>query len=235
MTKVEKFKKDLARVVDSDLRTKQWENYPDYAIIGLIVLSTLSVFISTFDISPALEKVLNVIDIFTVITFTIEVTLRIWVADELDEKYKGFWGRVRYCFSFYGLIDILSTYTFYVSLFIPLPYAMLKSLRVLRLLRIFRYMHSFKLLQQAITSKAKEMGVSLQFLVIVTLMLSFVLFFYEHAAQPDVYDNGFRSVVWAFAPVESSLASSVCSESLYSRSLPVSLAQDSRRQWRMRS
>ena len=30
-------------------------------------------------------------------------------------------------------------------------------------------------------------------------MLSFVLFFYEHAAQPDVYDNGFRSVVWAFA------------------------------------
>jgi voltage-gated potassium channel len=72
-------------------------------------------------------------------------------------------------------------------------------LRVLRLLRIFRYMRSFRLLQSAISSKSKEMLISLQFLVIVTIMLSFVLFFYEHAAQPDVYDNGFRSVVWAFA------------------------------------
>lgn len=199
MSKVTNFKKQLARVFDSDLRTRQWENYVDYAIIGLIILSTASVFLSTFEISPLFERVLNIVDIVTVITFTIEVSLRIWSADELDEKYKGFWGRVKYCCSFYGLIDILSTYTFYISLFIPLPYAMLKSLRVLRLLRVFRYMHSFKLLQRALSSKIKEMGVSLQFLVIVTLMLSFVLYFYEHAAQPEVYDNGFRSVVWAFA------------------------------------
>ena len=199
MTKKEKFKKQLARVFDSDLRTKQWENYVDYAIIGLIVISTLSVFISTFNVSPLCERVLQIIDIVTVITFTIEVSLRIWAADESDPKYKGFWGRVRYCCSFYGLIDILSTYTFYISIFLPLPYAILKSLRVLRLLRVFRYMRSFRLLREAISSKSKEMFISLQFLVIVTLMLSFVLFFYEHTAQPEVYNNGMRSVVWAFA------------------------------------
>ena len=199
MTRIQNFKKQLARIFDNDLRTKQWENYPDYAIIGLIVLSTLSVFISTFNVGPLCEKVLSVIDIVTVITFTIEVTLRIWSADAIDEKYKGFWGRVRYCFTFYGLIDILSTYTFYVQMFIPLPYSMLKALRVLRLLRVFRYMHSFRLLQTAVSSKAKEMWVSFQFLAIVTLMLSFVLFFYEHNAQPEVYDNGFKSVIWAFA------------------------------------
>ena len=199
MTRVETFKQQLARVFDSDLRTRQWENYPDYVIIGLIILSTLSVFISTFNVGPVCEKVLSVIDIVTVIAFTIEVTLRIWAADAIDEKYKGFWGRVRYCFTFYGMVDVLSTYTFYVSLFLPLPYSVLKALRVLRLLRVFRYMHSFRLLQKAVTSKAEEMCVSLQFLVIVTLMLSFVLFFYEHNAQPDVYDNGFKSVVWAFA------------------------------------
>ncbi len=42
------------------------------------------------------------------------------------------------------------------------------------------------------------MTISLQFLVIVTLVLSFILFFVEHEAQPDVYDNGWTSVVWAF-------------------------------------
>lgn len=199
MTKIRKFKEKMARVFDNDMRTKQWENYIDYVIIGLIVISTLSVFISTFNVSPLCEKILSVIDVFTVITFTIEVTLRIWSADLLDERFKGFWGRVRYCLTFYGLVDILSTYTFYVSLFIPLPYSVLKALRVLRLLRVFRYMRSFRLLQTAVSSKAKELWISFQFLAIVTLMLSFVLFFYEHNAQPEVYDNGFKSVVWAFA------------------------------------
>lgn len=199
MIVIKDFKKKLARVFDNDLRTKQWENYPDYVIIGLIVISTLSVFISTFKVSPLCERVLAIIDLITVMTFTIEVSLRIWTADELDERYKGFWGRVRYCCTFYGMIDIISTYTFYVSLFLPLQYSVFKSLRVVRLLRGFRYMHSFRLLRQALSSKAKEMWVSLQFLVIVTLILSFVLFFYENHAQPEVFDNGLRSLVWAFA------------------------------------
>ena len=199
MSKITDFKKKLVRVFDNDLGTEQWGNILDYVIIGLIILSTLAVFVSTFNVSPTCEVVLHIVDIVTVIAFTIEVTLRIWVADELDARYKGLMGRVKYCFTFYGLIDVVSTYSFYVALFFPLPYAVLKSLRVLRLLRVFRYMRSFKLLRVAILSKSKELFISLQFLVVVTLMLSFVLFFYEHAAQPEVYDNGMKSVVWAFA------------------------------------
>ena len=199
MGRIKQFKHQLGRVFDTNLETKQWGNYVDYTIVGLIVLSTLSVFISTFDISESWERVLHVIDVVTVIIFTIEVSLRIWTADELSPKYHGFWGRVRYCLTFYGMIDILSTYTFYLALFLPLPYQVLKSLRVVRVLRIFRYMRSFRLLQQAITSKSKEILISLQFLLVVTLMLSFVLFFYEHEAQPETFNNGMTSVMWAFA------------------------------------
>ena len=81
----------------------------------------------------------------------------------------------------------------------PVPYMVLKGLRVARLFRVFRYMHSFKLLANAIRSKKSELLVSMQFLVIVTLILSFILFFVEHDAQPEAYNNGWYSVVWAFA------------------------------------
>ena len=200
MNSITRFKTELNRVFDDDLRTKQWHNYVDYAIIGLIVLSTIEVFLSTYDgIVARYGKWLHFIDYFTTIFFTIEVTLRIWCADLTDEKYKGFWGRVRYCFSFYGLIDILSTYPFYLNFFIKVPYVAMKALRIARLLRIFRYMKAFNILSRAIRSKKQEMVVSLQFLAIVTLILSFILFFVEHAAQPEVYDNGWTSVVWAFA------------------------------------
>lgn len=200
MSKIEQFKAELNRVFDDNLRTKQWQNYVDYAIIGLIVISTIEVFLSTYDgIVEQYGKWLHFIDYFTTIFFTIEVTLRIWCADLLDEKYKGFWGRIRYCFSFYGLIDILSTYPFYLNFVIKVPYVALKALRIARLLRIFRYMKAFNILSRAISAKKQEMVVSLQFLAIVTLILSFILFFVEHAAQPEVYDNGWTSVVWAFA------------------------------------
>ena len=199
-SKIQTFKQELNRVFDNNLRTKQWHNYLDYIIIGFIVLSTIEVFLSTYDsIVERYGKWLTAIDYLTTAFFTIEVTLRIWCADLLDPKYKGFWGRVRYCFSFYGMIDILSTYPFYLHFFMHIPYVALKALRVARLLRIFRYITAFGILSRAIRAKKDEMVVSLQFLTIVTLILSFVLFFVEHAAQPDVYANGWTSVVWAFA------------------------------------
>lgn len=198
--KIQSFKRELSRVFDDNLHTKQWHNYVDYAIIGLIILSTVEVFLSTYD--GIVEKYglwLKVVDYFTIAFFTVEVTLRIWCADLIDDKYKGFWGRVRYCFSFYGLIDILSTYPFYLHFFMPMPYVALKALRIARLLRVFRYLKAFNVLSRAMKAKKDEMWVSLHFLVIITLLLSFVLFFVEHEAQPEVYGNGWTSVLWAFA------------------------------------
>ena len=198
--KIQSLKQELARVFDDNLHTKQWHNYVDYTIIGLIILSTVEVFLSTYD--GIVEKYglwLKVVDYFTTFFFTIEVSLRIWCADLIDDKYKGFWGRVRYCFSFYGLIDILSTYPFYLHFFMPVPYVALKALRIARLMRVFRYLKAFNVLSRAMRAKKDEMWVSVQFLTIITLILSFVLFFVEHEAQPEVYNNGWTSVLWAFA------------------------------------
>lgn len=195
-----RFKEELNCVFDDNLHTKQWHNVVDWLIISLIMLSTIEIFLSTFDVvSDRYGRLLNWIDLFTQVFFTIEVTLRIWNADMLDPKYKGFKGRLRYCCSFYGLIDILATYPFYLSYFVRVPFTLLKTLRVVRLLRVFRYMHSFQLLSKAINSKKSELLVSLNFLVVVTVMMSFVLFFVEHEVQPEVYENGWSSVVWAFA------------------------------------
>ena len=199
------FKKELARVFDDNLHTKQWHNYVDYAIIGLIILSTAEIFISTFNISATTEKWMKIIDWFTQIFFTIEVSLRIWTADEIDPKYKGFWGRVKYCFSFYGLIDFLATYPFWFNFIVPLPVTALKSLRVMRLFRIarmfriFRYMRAFRFLGTAIKSKKTEMLVSLQFLTIITVVLSLLLYIVEHDANPDMISDGWKSFLWAFA------------------------------------
>lgn len=199
---VKTFKERLGVLFDDNLATPlpRVKNVVDYIIIGLILISTLEVFLSTFsDIAERYRPVLNFIDILTVILFTIEIALRIWSADELDERYKGFWGRVRYCLTFYGLIDLISVVPFYINLLLPTPYMALKIFRVFRLLRLFRYMSTSILLFEAVSSKRKELTVSLTFLVLLTVILSALLFFVEHDAQPEQCENGWSTFVWAFA------------------------------------
>lgn len=199
--RIQEFKQDLAAVFDDNLHTKKWHNIADWLIIGLILVSTVEIFISTFDIDPTLRRVLFWIDIGILIFFTVEVTLRIWIAPMINPKFKGWKGRVKYLFTFHGFIDAVSTYPFYLQWLIPFPITWLRTFRtfrVVRLFRISRYMKSWKLLENTFKEKKRELIVSMQFLIVITLILSLILFFCEHDAQPENYDNGFTSVLWAF-------------------------------------
>ena len=199
-------KRQLALVFDEDFRTRplKWNNHVDFVIIGMIVLSTVAVFLETFPISDGFRRALKVFDWIVQIFFTIEVSLRIWAADEIDPKYKGFWGRVRYCFSFYGLIDFLATYPVWLGFAFPAMMSRgivqgFRVLRVARLFRVFRYMNASRFLGQAFRSKKKEMLVSLEFLAVITIVLSFILYLVEHDSNPEMLKDGWRSIVWSFA------------------------------------
>ena len=207
MEQKQTFKVKLALVFDEDLRTRplKWNHWVDILIITMIVISTVAVFLGTFELPPVWQRVLKVTDWVVQIFFTVEVSLRIWVADKVDPKYKGFKGRLRYCLSFYGLIDFLATYPVWLGLAFPSLFVSTKLfqvfrvLRVARMFRVFRYMKAFRFLGEAIKSKKREMFVSLVFLTIVTLVLSFILFLVEHTASPEMVGNGWRSIVWSFA------------------------------------
>lgn len=189
------FKQGLALIFSDQLKGS-WVNR---VILGLIILSTLSIFLSTYDsIASRYGFWLNLIDYVTLAIFTVEVSLRIWVADLVNPLYAGWRGRLRYCFSFYGFTDIISTYSFYLALVFPISATAAQILRVFRLCRIVRYLKSIDILHRAFSAKLDEMRVSLEFLVIVTLILAFILYFVEHQAQPEVYNNGMTSVLWAF-------------------------------------
>lgn len=181
-------KATLRTLFDDNCPHTGWQRWVRCFIVALIVLCGALSFTETMGtLPPATRTLLLWADRFIVVAFTIEVSLRIWV---------GGW---RYVLSFYGLIDLISTYPFYLGLFTRVPYALLRVLRVLRLLRIFRFLPGTSVLIRAFKARRHELAVSVQFLVIFTFVLSIMLYHVEHAAQPDVYDDGITSVVWAFA------------------------------------
>ena len=71
------FKEKLSAVFDDDLTTRspEWKNYADYVIIGMIVLSTVAVFLETLALSEGFRQGLRVFDWIVQIFFTVEVSL----------------------------------------------------------------------------------------------------------------------------------------------------------------
>lgn len=181
-------KETLRHLFDDSVCHTGWQLAVRRAIVALIAISGLMSFVETFgDFAMRWQRVLFAADCIIIAVFSVEVALRIWV------------GGRRYVFSFYGMVDIVSTYPFYLALIFPIPYSALRILRVLRLMRVFRYMRASHILARAFASKKAEMSVSLQFLVIITFVLSIMLYHVEHSAQPEIYSDGFTSVAWAFA------------------------------------
>ncbi len=199
MRKIDNIKLEISKVFRDDQNANSWHYWVNNGIMVCLVLNALVIFLSTYDsLGDKMGWLLNLVDTFTTIVFLIEVSLRIWTADLLSPNYRGFLGRIRYCLTPYGLIDFISTYPCAIAWFFPFSPIILKSFRVLRLLRIFRFMKAFQLLSAGIGNKKQEMLLSFGFLAVITFMLSLILYYVEHAANPESYATGMDSVVWAF-------------------------------------
>lgn len=80
----------------------------------------------------------HLFDQFSLIVFTIEYVLRLYVAPEDPEFGRSKVPRLRYIFSMYALIDLAAILPFYLASFIAIDLRMLRILRLLRLLKLFR-------------------------------------------------------------------------------------------------
>lgn len=81
----------------------------------------------------------SILEIFTVLVFSIEYILRLWTADLESDRFKGFWGRLRFVPTFFSLVDLASTLPFYVDALLPgTELAASSFLRMFRLLRMMR-------------------------------------------------------------------------------------------------
>uniref|UniRef100_A0A7S1VPC1 Ion transport domain-containing protein n=1 Tax=Grammatophora oceanica TaxID=210454 RepID=A0A7S1VPC1_9STRA len=81
----------------------------------------------------------SVLEIFTVVVFSIDYLCRIWTADLESSDYAGIWGRIKYLPTFYSVVDLASTLPFYVDSF-ALPNTDLAASQFLRMFRLFRMM-----------------------------------------------------------------------------------------------
>ncbi len=152
----------------------------------LIVISLILSSVNTLpNLSNAQIQMLELFEIITVLLFTTEYIVRIVVSDS----------KLKYVFSFYGIIDLLAVLPFYLALGFDLN--SIKVLRLLRILKFSRHNKALKRLQKAILIAREELIV-FSFITFLTLYLTAVgIYHFENQAQPESFSSVFHSLWWA--------------------------------------
>ncbi len=174
----------------------------DWTITVLIFMSVVIVFLGTFDLPQGVLDVLSALETAASVVFTIEYALRILTA---DMKFPGC-GRLsatfRYVVSPLAIIDLLSILPFLLPMLMPGTMLGIRSLRLVRLLRVFklnRYFDATRLICDVVVSKKRELMVSVFFVSVLMLLSSLLMYSAEHTAQPEVFRNAFSGLWWAVA------------------------------------
>lgn len=158
-----------------------------YVIIASIILVMLE---SVRELDAKFHLLFKILEWIITILFTIEYVSRI-ITVKNPRKY---------IFSFYGIVDLLSTIPMYLS-FIFVGSHSLVALRALRLLRVFRILKLARYMGEstnfviALKESRAKIAVFLSFVVILCIILGTVMYLIE---TPE---SGFtsipRSVYWA--------------------------------------
>ncbi len=177
----------------------------DLLVIVIIALNVISITLSTFSVTDNdINFFHDAVEIVSVTVFTIEYLLRLWTSDLLYPERGKIVSRLRYMVSIMAIIDLLSIVPFYLPLFVAIDPMLLRSLRIIRLLRVFklhRYTMALSSMQMVLKRKAKQLTSSVSVIIVLIMIASIMIYDIEAAAQPEVFENAFSGFWWSVATI----------------------------------
>ena len=178
----------------------KYSRFVEISIALLVVANVIGIILESVpEIHNAFLQEFHFFDMFSVAVFTVEFILRVW---SYSEKYihsggTAWQGRKDYLFSFYGVIDFVSTVPFYLQLLFP--GADLRVLRMFRLLRIFklsRYNSAFEDMVAAVKAEKDSFSSAVFLLFISCLLFSSLIYIIEGHEQPEVFPSIPAAMHW---------------------------------------
>ena len=174
----------------------------DLSLFSLVVLNLIAVALESV---PTLQMSYGTwlynFELFSVVVFSVEYIARVWSApakrgvDFTDSPLKS---RVRYIFSFYGLIDLVAILPFYIQALFPgLDLRVLRALRLLRILKLNHYNSALDDLFGAIVEEKKSFVTTLYIFSVAFVLSSSLIYYAEHKVQPEDFRSIPDAMYWS--------------------------------------
>lgn len=164
----------------------------DVVLLIAILLSVLVVILeSVASLKEAYGPIFNIAEwVFTVL-FTLEYVLRLYAINK----------PMKYVYSFFGIVDLLSTLPTYLSLFLPgsqylLTIRAFRLLRVFRVFKLTRYLNESGAIMKAMMSSRIKITIFVTFILIVVVIMGTIMHMIEGTQNPG-FSNIPHSIYWA--------------------------------------
>ena len=172
----------------------------DRLIIVLVVVNLVALVLeSDPGLRLAYRPVFEILELVSLVAFTLEYALRIWIAVE-HAPYHSLGGshpRLAYVMSATGVIDLAAVLPFWIGLFIQADLRVVLVFRVLRFLKLVRYSPAMRSLLEALYAERRALFGCLVILVGAALTAASVMHVVEGRAQPDKFGTIAESMWWA--------------------------------------
>lgn len=196
----EKMKRRIFDIIQIGKRDDFVSRTFDFFIVIAILANIAVLFIETFDGMAKYSGFLHVIETVTIIIFGIEYLLRIWTAEYLyPDKSKGK-AITSFLISFDGIVDLCTILPFFfLSGFIALR--MLRVVRILHLFRINAYYDSINVITSVLSEKKNQLISSIFIILVLMMTSSLCMYSAEHEVQPEAFNNAFSGIWWSMSTI----------------------------------
>ena len=174
----------------------------DIFITVVIFLNLTVTVVSTFDEFTSFQEPIYIIELATIIIFLVEYVLRLWTAEYLYSGKKKWQAVLKYIFSIYGIVDILTIVPFFLPLIFPAGAVAFRVLRVIRIFRLFRInvkYDAFNVIVDVLNEKKSQIFSSVCLILILMVASSLCMYSIEHEAQPEQFNNAFSGIWWSMS------------------------------------
>lgn len=195
-----KIRKKVYEIISSPENPSLASRIFDILIVILIILNLGAISADTFKLPLWATDALWWFELVSVIIFSIEYVLRVWVADYLYPDLPPLRARLKYIRSFNAVIDLLAILPFYIPYIVPIDLRVLRMLRIIRMTRIFkinRYTSALSTIIMVIKQKKHELISSIAVVCDLMIISSIIMYNIETEAQPEAFENVFYAMWWA--------------------------------------
>ena len=173
----------------------------DILVVSAIVLNLIVTILQTFDVAAEYMPVLNVLEFVTCLFFLIEYVLRLITADFLYPRKKPEKAVLKFVFSFFGIIDLITFLPYFLPFLFPVggavAFRVFRVIRILRLFRINAQYDAFNVIISVLEEKKNQLFSSICMILILMLASSLTMYSLEHEAQPELFSNAFSGIWWS--------------------------------------
>lgn len=196
----EKKKKRIFDIIQIGKREDFASRTFDLFIVMVIFINIAVLFIETFDKAAGYSAILHAGEVITVVIFGIEYLLRIWTAEYLYPETTRGKAVLRFLISFDGIVDLCTILPFFfLSGFIALR--MLRVVRIFHLFRINAYYDSFNVITSVLFEKKNQIISSVFIILVLMMASSLCMYSAEHEVQPEVFQNAFSGIWWSMSTI----------------------------------